>query len=122
MLVHESNHILTTKQILTWTLLSQETGSPRYHLSGFLENIFHRVMTQFVKVALYLFMKRTVQENIKRTSVKNLIFMSAKTVPNNITPLVKRKGNILYDIFAMKVAFSSLYFAFGVFLLIFYLV
>ena len=122
MLVHESNHILTTKQILTWTLLSQETCSPRYHLSGFLENIFHRVMTQFVKVALYLFMKRTVQENIKRTSVKNVIFMSAKTVPNNITPLVKRKGNILYDILAMKVAFSSLYFAFGVFLLIFYLV
>ena len=79
-------------------------------------------MTQFVKVVLYVFMKRIVQENIKRTSVKNVIFMSAKTVSNNITPLVKRKGNILYDIFAMKVAFSSLYFAFGVFLLILYLV
>ena len=70
-------------------------------------------------------MKRIVQTNIKRqkdqTSVKNVMFMSAKTVSSDIIPLVNRKGNRLYDIFAMKIAFSSLYFVFRVFLLIFYL-
>ena len=47
--------------------------------------------------------------------------MSAKTVSSDIIPLIKQKGNRLYDIFAMKVAFSGLYFAFGLFLLILYL-
>ena len=42
--------------------------------------------------------------------------MSTKTVLNDIIPVVKQKGNILYDIFAMKVVFSSLCFAFRVFL------
>ena len=45
--------------------------------------------------------------------------MSAKTISSDITPIVNRKGNRLYDIFAMKVAFSSFYFAFRVFLLTF---
>ena len=40
MLVHElSNPISKTKQILIWILLSQGVDSPRYHLSGCLENI-----------------------------------------------------------------------------------
>ena len=45
--------------------------------------------------------------------------MSAKTISSDITPKVNRKGNRLYDIFAMKVAFSSFYFVFRVFLLTF---
>ena len=57
-------------------------------------------------------MKRIVQTNIKRqkhqTSVKNVMFMSAKTVLDDIILVVNQKGNRLYDIFAMKVAFSSL--------------
>ena len=61
-------------------------------------------------------MKRQKQQ----TSVKNVVFMSAKTAWRDIIP-VNRKGNILYDIFAMKVAFSRLYFVFRVFLLLFHL-
>ena len=56
-----------------------------------------------------------------QTSVENAILMSAKTVSSNIIPVVNQKGNRLHDIFAMKVAFSSLYFVFRVFLLISYL-
>ena len=74
---------------------------------------------------LYVLMKRIVQANIKRkkhqTSVKNVMFMSLKTILSNIIPIVNRKGNKLYDILAMKVAFSSLYFVFKTFILIFYL-
>ena len=74
---------------------------------------------------LYVLMKRIVQANIKRkkhqTSVKNVMFMSLKTISSNIIPIVNRKGNKLYDILAMKVAFSSLYFVFRTFILIFYL-
>ena len=74
---------------------------------------------------LYVLMKRIVQANIKRkkhqTSVKNVMFMSLKTILSNIIPIVNRKGNKLYDILAMKVAFSSLYFVFRTFMLIFYL-
>ena len=47
--------------------------------------------------------------------------MSAKTVSIDIIPVVKRKENRLYDIFAMKVAFSDLYFVFRIFLLISYM-
>ena len=58
-------------------------------------------------------MKRMVQANIKRqnyqTSLKNVIIMCTKTVSGNIIPVVNQKGNRLYDIFAMKVAFSGLY-------------
>ena len=56
-----------------------------------------------------------------QTSVKNVMFMSAKTVSSDIIPVVNRKGNRLSNILAMKVALSSLYFVFRVFLLIFYL-
>ena len=75
-----------------------------------------------------MLMKRIVQANIKRqkhqTSVKNVIFVSAKTILSNIISTVNWKGNYitlirLYEIFAMKVAFSSIYFVFTVFLLIF---
>ena len=73
----------------------------------------------------YVLMKIIVQANIKRkkyqTSVKNVMFMSLKTISSNIIPIVNRKGNKLYDILAMKVAFSSLYFVFRTFILIFYL-
>ena len=68
-------------------------------------------------------MKGIVQANIKRpkhqTSVKNVIFMSTKSVSNDIIPIVNRKGNRLYDIFVMKIAFSSLYFVFSFFQLAF---
>ena len=61
-------------------------------------------------------MKRNVQENIKRqnyqTSVKNLILMSAETVSIEVIPVVNQKRSRLYDIFAMKVAFSGFYFIF----------
>ena len=74
---------------------------------------------------LYVLMKRIVQANIKRkkhqTSVKNVMLMSPKTILSNIIPIVNRKGNKLYDILAMKVVFSSLYFVFRAFILIFYL-
>ena len=40
------------------------------------------------------------------------MFMSAKTVSSDIIPTVKWKGNRLYYIFAMKVAFSSFFFSF----------
>ena len=42
-------------------------------------------------------MKRIVQANIKKqsheTSVKNVIFMSVKTISSDIITIVKRKGN-----------------------------
>ena len=42
--------------------------------------------------------------------------MSSKTVLSSIIPaVVNQKGNTLYNLFAMKVAFSSLYFVFSVF-------
>ena len=42
--------------------------------------------------------------------------MSSKTVLSSIIPaVVNQKGNALYNLFAMKVAFSSLYFVFSVF-------
>ena len=70
-------------------------------------------------------MKKLVQANIKRqkhqTSMKNVMFMSARTVSSIIIPVVNQKRNRLFDIFAMKVAFSSSCFAFRDFLLIFYL-
>ena len=56
-----------------------------------------------------------------QTSVKNVMFMSAKTVSSDIIPIVNRKGNRLSNILAMKVALSSLYFVFRGFLLTFYL-
>ena len=55
-------------------------------------------------------MKRIVKANIKRekheTSVKNVMLMSSKSISSDIKPIVNRKGNRLYDISAMKVAFS----------------
>ena len=52
--------------------LPQGANTPRYHLSGCLENIFHRVITQFVKV-----MKRIVHVNVKwqkhQTSAKKCL-------------------------------------------------
>ena len=47
------------------------------------------------------------------------MFMSAKFVSSDIRHIVNQKGNRLYDIFVMKVAFSSFYFVFRVFLLTF---
>ena len=56
-------------------------------------------------------MKRMMQANIKiqkhQNSVKNVMLMFAKTVPSDIMPVVNQKGNRLFDIFAMKVAFSG---------------
>ena len=45
------------------------------------------------------------------------MFMSAKPVASNIIPVVSQKEKRLNEIFAMKVAFSGLYFLFRVFLL-----
>ena len=126
MLVHELvQPCLDTKQILIRTLLSEGAESTWCQLSGCLENIFIWVITQFVKVVLYVSMKRILQANINKQqheiSVKNLTFMSAKTVLSNIILIFNRKGNWLCDIFAMAIAFSSFCFVFTVFLLIFYL-
>ena len=67
-------------------------------------------------------MKRMVQANTKRqnykTSVKNLILMSVKTVSSDTIPVINRKGNELSDTFAMKVGFSGLYFIIRVFFLL----
>ena len=64
--------------------------------------------------SLFVLKKRMVQVNIKRqnyqTSVKNVILMTAKTVSSDIIPVVNQKGNRLYNIFAMKIALSGLYF------------
>ena len=64
------------------------------------------------KQTLYVLLKRMVLASMKRqnyeTSVKNVIVMSRKTVSSDIIPLVNQKGNTLYDIFEMKVAFSGL--------------
>ena len=121
--VSKSNPVLATKQVVIRTLLSQGVDSTWYHLSGCLENILHWVITQFIKVALYVLMKRIWQANIKRqkhqTSLKNVMFMSAKTVLSDVIPIIDQKGNRLYDIFTMKVAFSSFYFVLRVFLLTF---
>ena len=46
--------------------------------------------------------------------------MPAKALSSDIIPIVNRKGDRLYDIFAMKVAFSNFYFVFRIFLLRFY--
>ena len=66
-------------------------------------------------------MKGIVQANIKRqippTSLKDVMFVSTKTVLSNMLPIVNQKGNRLYGIFEMKVAFSSSYFVFRGFLL-----
>ena len=52
-----------------------------------------------------------MQANIKiqkhQNSVKNVMLMFAKTVSSDIMPVVNQKGNRLFDIFAMKVAFSG---------------
>ena len=70
-------------------------------------------------------MKEIVQAKITRqkhqTSVKNVMFTSAKTVSSNVIPIVNLKGIRLYGIFTMKVAFSSFYFVFRIVLLRLYL-
>ena len=72
---------------------------------------------------LHLLMKGIVQPTKKgqkhQPSVKNVMLMSAKSVSSNIIIIVIQEGNTLYDILAMKVAFSSFYFVFRVFLLTF---
>ena len=72
---------------------------------------------------LHLLMKGIVQPTKKgqkhQPSVKNVMLMSAKSVSSNIIIIVIQEGNTLYDILVMKVAFSSFYFVFRVFLLTF---
>ena len=123
MLAHESKPVLAIKQILIRTLASQEADSTWYHPSGCLEIIFKWVIIQFV--VFYVLMKRIVQINIKRqkhqTSLENVMLMSSKAVSSDIIPIVNQRGNRLYDIFAMKVAFSSFDFVFRAFLLTLYL-
>ena len=123
MLAHESKPVLTIKQILIRTLASQEADSTWYHPSGCLEIIFKWVIIQFT--VFYVLMKRIVHTNIKRqkhqTSLENVMLMSSKAVSSDIIPIVNQRGNRLYDIFAMKVAFSSFDFVFRDFLLTLYL-
>ena len=123
MLAHESKPVLAIKQILIRTLASQEADSTWYHPSGCLEIIFKWVIIQFA--VFYVLMKRIVQTNIKRqkhqTSLENVMLMSSKAVSSDIIPIVNQRGNRLYDIFAMKVAFSSFDFVFRDFLLTLYL-
>ena len=122
MLAHESKPVLAIKQILIRTLASQEADSTWYHPSGCLEIIFKWVIIQFA--VFYVLMKRIVQTNIKRqkhqTSLENVMLMSSKAVSSDIIPIVNQRGNRLYDIFAMKVAFSSFDFVFRDFLLTLY--
>ena len=70
---------------------------------------------------LHLLMKGIVQPTKKgqkhQPSVKNVMLMSAKSVSSNIIIIAIQEGNTLYDILVMKVAFSSFYFVFRVFLL-----
>ena len=65
---------------------------------------------------LYVRIKRIVQANKKKqkhqTSEKNVLLVYAKTFSRDIIPIVNNKGNRLYDIFAMKLAFFSFYFVF----------
>ena len=65
---------------------------------------------------LYVRIKRIVQANKKKqkhqTSEKNVLLVYAKTFSRDIIPIVNKKGNRLYDIFAMKLAFFSFYFVF----------
>ena len=72
---------------------------------------------------LHLLMKGIVQPikkgQIHQPSVKNVMLMSAKSVSSNIIIIVIQEGNTLDDILVMKVAFSSFYFVFRVFLLTF---
>ena len=74
---------------------------------------------------LYVRIKRIVQANKKKqkhqTSEKNVLLVYAKTFSRDIIPIVNKKGNRLYDIFAMKLAFFSFYFVFRDFPLTFYL-
>ena len=123
MLAHESKPVLAIKQILIRTLTSQEADSTWYHPSGCLEIIFKWVIIQFA--VFYVLMKRIVQTNIKRqkhqTSLENVMLMSSKAVSSDIIPIVNQRGNRLYDIFAMKVAFSGFDFVFRDFLLTLYL-
>ena len=123
MFAHESKPVLVMKQILIRTLASQEADSTGYHPSGCLEIIFKWVIIQFA--VFYVLMKRIVQTNIKRqkhqTSLENVMLMSAKAISSDIIPIVNQRENRLYDIFAMKVAFSSFHFVFRTFLLTFYL-
>ena len=123
MLAHESKPVLAIKQILIRTLASQEADSTWYHPSDCLEIIFKWVIIQFA--VFYVLMKRIVQTNIKRqkhqTSLENVMLMSSKAVSSDIIPIVNQRGNRLYDIFAMKVAFSSFDFVFRDFLLTLYL-
>ena len=62
---------------------------------------------------------RNVSGKYKKTKtfLKNVMFMSAKSVSSYDIPIVNQKGNRSYDIFVMKVAFSSHYFLFRNFLL-----
>ena len=74
---------------------------------------------------LYVRIKRIVQANKKKqkhqTSEKNVLLVYAKTFSRDIIPIVNKKGNRLYDIFAMKLASFSFYFVFRDFPLTFYL-
>ena len=74
---------------------------------------------------LYVRIKRIVQANKKKqkhqTSEKNVLLVYAKTFSRDIIPIINKKGNRLYDIFAMKLAFFSFYFVFRDFPLTFYL-
>ena len=61
-------------------------------------------------------MKGIVQTNKKdKTSVKNVMLMSVKSVWSDIIPIVNQKGIRLYDIFVMKVDFSNFCFSFRFF-------
>ena len=74
---------------------------------------------------MFVLMKRMVQANTKtqnyQTSLKNVILMSAETVSSDVILVLNQKRSRVYDIFAMKVAFSGFYFIFRVFVLISYL-
>ena len=53
--------------------------------------------------------------------MKNVMFMSVKSVWSDIITAVNQKGNNLYDMFVMKEAFSSFCFLFRDFMLTFFM-
>ena len=131
-LLQKTNVIPTGAIALSWqlskssyrTLLSQVADflTPSVKLSGKFCTEYQG--TQIIKVVLHVLMKRIAQANIKRqkhqTSVRNVIFMSAKSVLS--LHIVNQKGNRLYDIqlyICNESSYFQFLFGFRVFLLTF---
>ena len=103
------------------TFPQQELNFSKLHRKSF-RFLFLFIFPFAHKDVLYVLMKRIMHANIKKqkpqTSVKKCNVCAAKIVLSNIIRIVNQKSNRLFDIFTMKVAFSSFYFVLRVLLLI----